>query len=160
MTADPARRASGPRRHEKPSVVLEFPSRTEFLGMVRDLTRRLAELAGFPVETAASIGLAVDECATNVIKHAYHGARNKRVEIRLEHRGVDLTAEVLDSGETVDPRVFPEVDLERFVSERRTGGLGVHLMGRIMDSVSFGRASRRNCCRLVKHKLPEDPPSP
>jgi anti-sigma regulatory factor (Ser/Thr protein kinase) len=44
------------------------------------------------------------------------------------------------------------VDLQRYASERRTGGLGMHLMGRIMDSVTFRRAARRNVCCMVKRK--------
>ena len=52
----------------------------------------------------------------------------------------------------VDPRAVPRVDLDRFVSERRTGGLGMHLMEKIMDSVTFRRSARRNVCALVKHK--------
>ena len=36
--------------------------------------------------------------------------------------------------------------------ERRTGGLGVHLMERIMDSVTFRRSARRNVCCLLKRK--------
>jgi anti-sigma regulatory factor (Ser/Thr protein kinase) len=52
----------------------------------------------------------------------------------------------------VDPRAVPRVDLDRYVSERRTGGLGVHLMERIMDSVTFRRSARKNVCRLVKLK--------
>ena len=40
----------------------------------------------------------------------------------------------------VDPRAVPRVDIDRFVSERRTGGLGMHLMEKIMDSVTFRRA--------------------
>ena len=45
----------------------------------------------------------------------------------------------------------------RYVSERRTGGLGVHLMGKIMDSVTFRRTARRNVCRLVKRKAGAGP---
>jgi anti-sigma regulatory factor (Ser/Thr protein kinase) len=52
----------------------------------------------------------------------------------------------------VDPRAVPRVDLEKYVSERRTGGLGVHLMEKIMDSVTFRRTARKNVCCLVKHK--------
>jgi len=61
---------------------------------------------------------------------------------------------VVDSGSTVDPRAVPRVDLGRYVSERRTGGLGVHLMEKIMDSVTFRRSARRNVCSLVKRKDP------
>jgi len=63
-----------------------------------------------------------------------------------------LRVEVVDDGEAVDPRAVPEVDLQRYASERRTGGLGMHLMGRIMDSVTFRRAARRNVCCMVKRK--------
>ena len=51
--------------------------------------------------------------------------------------------EVVDDGEMVDPRAVPRVDLERYVSERRTGGLGMHLMEKIMDSVTFRRSRPR-----------------
>jgi len=60
----------------------------------------------------------------------------------------------VDSGATVDPRTVPRVDLDRYVTERRTGGLGVHLMEKIMDSVTFRRSARRNVCCLVKRKDP------
>jgi serine/threonine-protein kinase RsbW len=138
----------------KPSVVLKLPSRTEFLGLVRDVTGKLAEVAGFPEATARGVGLAVDECATNVIKHAYGGAEDREIELRIEYMGSDFKVEVVDSGATVDPRSVPDVDLQRYASERRKGGLGVHLMGKIMDSVTYRRAARRNVCCMVKHRIP------
>ena len=62
------------------------------------------------------------------------------------------SAELGDTGDMVNPRTLPRVDLERYASERRTGGLGVHLMEKIMDSVTFRRSARRNVCCLVKRK--------
>ena len=129
-----------------------FPSETAFLAMVRELTQKMAELAGFDNNTAAHLALAVDEAATNVIEHAYHGSAGHEIEVRWEDRGKDFTIEVLDSGSMVDPRSIPRVELDRYVSERRTGGLGVHLMEKIMDSVTFRRSARRNVCSLVKRK--------
>ena len=41
---------------------------------------------------------------------------------------------------------------KRYAAERRTGGLGMHLMEKIMDSVTFRRSARRNVCVLVKRK--------
>jgi anti-sigma regulatory factor (Ser/Thr protein kinase) len=136
----------------RPACVVVLPSRTEFLGLVREVARQTARLGGFAPLQCDEIGLAVDECATNVIKHAYRGAEDGRVELHLEHRGSELVVEVLDSGAPVDPNAMPRVDLERYAAERRKGGFGVYLMGRIMDSVSFERCARRNVCRLVKRK--------
>jgi anti-sigma regulatory factor (Ser/Thr protein kinase) len=139
----------------RPPLVLKVPSRTEFLVVVRDVTRSMAEVAGFNRAAADQIALAVDEAATNVIEHAYGGAGDRVVEVRYEDRGEDLRVDVVDNGARVDPKTMPRVDLDRYASERRKGGLGVHLMSKIMDSVTFRRSARRNVCCLIRHK-PEE----
>ncbi len=136
----------------KPALVLRVPSETRFLVLIRDVAERMAESAGFDETTAGKVALAVDEATTNVIEHAYHGASGKLVEVRIEDRGPELSIDVIDTGAMVDPRSLPRVDLTRYASERRKGGLGVHLMEKIMDSVTFRRTARRNVCRLVKRK--------
>ena len=148
-----ARRGASPKTGApRPALVLTVPSETSFLGLVREVTRKMAETAGFDLGTADQVALAVDEAATNVIEHAYRGAPDREVEIRLEDRGPEFKVEVVDSGNTVDPRAVPDVDLRRYAKERRTGGLGMHLMEKIMDSVTFRRSAGRNVCRLVKRK--------
>jgi serine/threonine-protein kinase RsbW len=132
--------------------VLTVPSETSYLGLVREVTRKMAETAGFDDGTADRLALAVDEAATNVLEHAYGGKADREVEIRLEDRGPEFRVEVVDTGATVDPRSVPHVDLRRYASEGRTGGLGMHLMEKIMDSVTFRRSGGRNVCRLVKRK--------
>ena len=140
----------------RPVLVLRVPSRTEYLAAIRDVTRRMAEIAGFDGAQSDQLALAVDEASTNVIKHAYAGAGDRRIEIRFEARGDELRVEVVDDGKPVDPRAVPQVDLRRYASERRTGGLGVHLMGRIMDRVTFRRSGRSNVCCMVKRKPAAD----
>jgi serine/threonine-protein kinase RsbW len=149
--------SSGSRKNGKPALQVTIPSQTSFLALVRELTKKMAESAGFDDGTADQLALAVDEATTNVIEHAYHGASDQRVEVRMEDRGPEFRVEVLDTGDMVDPRAVPRVDLERYVNERRTGGLGVHLMERIMDSVTFRRSARRNVCCLVKRKGAGEP---
>ncbi len=138
-------------RRGRPPLVLKVPSRTEFLAVVRDVTRVMAEVAGFDRGAAEEIALAVDEAATNVIEHAYGGATDRVVELRYEDRGEDLRVEVVDNGATIDPKAMPRVDLDQYVSDGRKGGLGVHLMSKIMDSVTFRRSARRNVCCLMRH---------
>lgn len=136
----------------RPALVLRVPSRTEYLAAIRDVTRRMAQVAGFDGAQADQLALAVDEASTNVIEHAYRGAPDRRIELRFDEGGDELRVEVVDDGEAVDPRAVPQVDLRRYASERRTGGLGMHLMGRIMDTVTFRRTARRNVCCMVKRK--------
>jgi serine/threonine-protein kinase RsbW len=139
-------------RAPKASLTISIPSETSFLALVREVTRKMAASAGFADGTADRLALAVDEATTNVIEHAYHGSADREIELRIEDRGPEFRVEVVDSGATVDPRAVPRVDLGRYASERRTGGLGIHLMEKIMDSVTFRRSARRNVCCLVKRK--------
>lgn len=136
----------------RPALVLCFPSQTALLAMVKDVTKKMAEMGGFDDGTADRLALAVDEAATNVIEHAYGGSSEGEVEVRIEHRGPEFRVDLVDTGKTLDPRTMPRVDLDRYVRERRKGGLGVHLMARIMDSVTFRRSARRNVCSLTKLK--------
>jgi anti-sigma regulatory factor (Ser/Thr protein kinase) len=119
----------------------------------------VAELVGFAAPLPEQLALAVDEAATNVIEHAYAGAPDRVVELRYSTSGNELRIEVVDDGASVDPRAIPELDLERYASERRTGGLGMHLIGKIMDRVTFRRDARRNVCCMTKCK-PGAPPEP
>jgi serine/threonine-protein kinase RsbW len=144
---------SGQRRL-RPAVVLRVPSRTEFLAAIRDTAKRVAQLAGLEAGVAEQVALAVDEASTNVIEHAYRGAGGRRIELRFVVAPEELRVEIVDDGAAVDTRSLPEVDLRRYASERRRGGFGVHLMGRIMDTVSFRRTARCNVCRMVKKLRP------
>lgn len=136
--------------------MLAIPSQTTFLALVRDITRKMAETAGFSEGTPEQLALAVDEATTNAIEHAYGGSPDHEVVLHVDDRGGDFKVEVIDTGAMVDPRTVPRVDLPKYVSERRKGGLGVHLMEKIMDSVTFRRSQRRNVCLLVKHKESEE----
>jgi anti-sigma regulatory factor (Ser/Thr protein kinase) len=137
-------------RAGRAAVVLQVPSATEFLASIRDATRRVAELAGCDAQVAEQVALAVDEASTNVIEHAYRGARDRRVELRYTLAPDELRVEIVDDGAPVDKRSLPALDLVRYASERRTGGFGVHLMGRIMDTVTFRRTRQGNVCCMVK----------
>lgn len=129
-----------------------MPSDTSFLGLVRDVTRRMAEVAGFEAKVADQVALAVDEAATNVVEHAYDGASDRVVGVEMDDAGPDFCVDIVDDGATFNPDSLPSLDVKTLEKERRTGGLGVHLMGRIMDSVTFRRRAQQNVCCLVKHK--------
>jgi serine/threonine-protein kinase RsbW len=131
---------------------LEVPSETVFLGIVRDVVRKMAEGAGFEAKAADQVALAVDEAATNVVEHAYHGAPDRVVRVQIDDRGENFCVDVVDDGESFDPEKRSSLDVRHLEKERRKGGLGVHLMERIMDSVTFERAPHHNVCCLVKRK--------
>ena len=130
-----------------------LPSETAYLGLVRELTKKMAEIAGFAEPVAERLSLAVDEAATNVIEHAYKGAPDREVELRFEDRGAGLPGGAGRHRATWWTRArCPRSTSTSSSPSAAPAAWAMHLMERIMDSVTFRRSARRNVCALVKHK--------
>ncbi len=142
------------------SLSLEVPSDPRYLCAVRDFVSQAARAIGFHEGQCAQVALAVDEAITNVIKHGYLGATDRRVWLRLEvqapdGRGPGLRIIIEDEGRQVDPSQIRGRDLD----DIRPGGLGVHIIREVMDSVEY--AHRDGCgMRLTMAKRQGSPASP
>ena len=96
------------------------------------------------------VELASDEAVTNVIEHAYQFDVRKNVGMELVLEKGQLKVLIRDSGEAFTPAQAPAVDLDKHIAERRTGGLGVHLMHQMMDKVEHRREGNENVLELTK----------
>ena len=131
---------------------MEIPSQTDYLAVVHEVTLRLAQDAGFQDDEAEQLALCVDEAATNVIEHAYHGLPDGRIELSFMNSVAGFSIDLIDHGARIDEDAMPTFDSEQYMEEGRTGGMGVHLISRIMDSLSYDCDRERNVCRLTKRK--------
>jgi anti-sigma regulatory factor (Ser/Thr protein kinase) len=58
---------------------------------------------------------------------------------------------VEDTGKGFEPESIPSAELERLVRERKSGGLGMHLMKSLMDEVHYDIApGQKNELHMVK----------
>lgn len=98
----------------------------------RKVAETLAQL-GFADDDRQRIVLAVDEAVANVIRHAYGGCCDGRVELSFWLDTDALRFELRDYAQPVDPsRIKP-----RDLSECRPGGLGINLIDSVMDHWIF-----------------------
>ena len=100
--------------------------------------------------TAMSLNLALEEAVTNVIQYAYPEGSDGLVDIEAIIREDQLDFIITDSGRAFDPTAKPEVDITAGVEERPIGGLGIHLVKHIMDSVTYKRVDRKNILTMIK----------
>lgn len=121
-------------------VALSIFSSPAFLPVVRAAVEKMCEVAGFDAQGVGNVMLSADEALTNIIRHAYKGADNQRIDIELlalHQDGQDwMRIQIRDYG--------PEVDLSqiksRDLTDVRPGGLGVHIMSKCMDRVEYKHA--------------------
>lgn len=108
----------------------------------------LAGEVGVPPERVARLDLAIEEWATNVCRHAYRG-EDRSVWVAVRHEGPTLVVELTDEGSPFDPTAGPEPDVSLPLAERSPGGLGLLLMRRMVDELSYRRDGHRNVVTLV-----------
>ncbi len=102
-----------------------------------------------PVVTEG-LNLALEEAVTNVIDYAYPEGTVGNVDIDTAVTDTALTFTITDSGKPFDPTARAEVDIQADIEDRPVGGLGIHLVRKIMDEVRYERRGGRNVLILTK----------
>ena len=125
------------------SDVARVAARVEAFCNEKKISRRLA----------GKFNLALDEVLTNIVSYASASSGDRRCEIsiRVDYRDGDLTAIVSDDGQAFNPLLQPPPDVEAAVEDRPVGGLGIHLVRKLMDAVDYHRSEGRNCLALRLH---------
>jgi anti-sigma regulatory factor (Ser/Thr protein kinase) len=122
--------------------------------------RRTSEWVGefaranqLPPALAHALELSLVEWVTNVISYAYPDAREHWITIRLAIDTNEVRAEVTDDGRGFDPLTYPPVDTSAPLEKRAVGGLGIHMMRKLMDDVEYRREGERNIVTMVKRRV-------
>ncbi|HOU35822.1 MAG TPA: SpoIIE family protein phosphatase [Candidatus Omnitrophota bacterium] len=129
---------------------LVLPAKLENLEKMFAFIREGAARQGFVKEHIDKIQLACEEALVNVINYAYPG-RQGDLEITYLNSNSYLEITLIDSGIPFDPLSLPEPDIHKPIEERNIGGLGIFMMKKIMDEVTYKRDGNKNVLTLVKY---------
>lgn len=119
------------------SYELIVKSETSQLVAIRDFISEKAKENLIQDSILNAIILAVDEAATNIVKHAYNYNPENTINIKLIISDKDCTIVLTDFGKSFDPSVIPQPDMKEYLSQHRVGGLGLLLIRTLMDSMEY-----------------------
>lgn len=97
------------------------------------------------------INLALEEAVVNVMQYAYPADTHGHVHISVKAYEKFLYFIIVDDGMPFDPTTFGDVDISQPAEERNIGGLGIHLVKQIMDSVNYDRVDGQNVLTMRKN---------
>lgn len=135
-------------------VSLSIPRDIAYLSLVRRSVVALASRAGFSAASAGEIEIAVDEAASNAIRHST-GRGGVSLEASADDAGITVT--VADGGGAPFPfERCGAADVDAWHAQTSTGGgLGVIIMKRFMDEVEYRhRPETGNELRMRKYLCP------
>ena len=91
--------------------------------------------------------MAIDESYPNIAR--YSGATGARVGCNVSENKVSLR--FVDNGSPYDPTVKEDPDTTLSAEEREIGGLGIYMVKKIMDEISYEYKDGRNILILEKN---------
>jgi anti-sigma regulatory factor (Ser/Thr protein kinase) len=106
----------------------------------------LPEIVAFTAESFARQGIdpsllpvvdfALEELFTNMVKYSRTSNADVRIEVTGIADGVEVSLTDFDV-EPFDVTVAPDADTTLPIEARRPGGLGIHLIRRMLDSIDY-----------------------
>ncbi|GBE06893.1 MAG TPA: ATP-binding protein [Nitrospirae bacterium] len=131
----------------KDSIAITIPAHPRYLCVVRDVTVSMGKIYNLPETDIENIKLAVDEACSNVIKYACRGDTTQKIDIKFSVTKKGFEVVIDDNG----IKAKPELIEGRSLTDIRPGGLGVHLIKRAFDVVSFDETKKKgNRLRLIR----------
>ena len=109
------------------------------------------EMLGCPVKAQMQINIAIDELFSNIVHYAYNpdvGEATVRVEVMEEPLSVIVT--FIDGGVPYDPLAAADPDITLSAEERAIGGLGIFMVKKTMDEITYRYESGKNILAIRK----------
>ena len=130
---------------------LTLAATVENIGAVTDFVNEQLEALDCPMKTQMQLDIAIDELFGNIAHYAYNpdvGEATVRVEVMEEPLSVIVT--FIDGGVPYDPLAAADPDTSLSAEARTIGGLGIFMVKKSMDEITYRYESGKNILSIRK----------
>lgn len=129
---------------------ITLSNRIDELTRINSFLKICADQWGIPAPVALSLNLVMEEAFTNVVQYAYSDNHDHNIDLIIKKKDKELEITLIDDGKQYDPTEEKEPDINLSANDRPIGGLGVFLIKKTMDNVSYYRKDNKNHLVMVK----------
>ena len=124
-----------------------FSSLAEIFAFTADFFAR----HGIAAELLPAVDITLEELFTNMVKYSPSGNTHARIEMTDIPGGVEVTLTDHDV-ERFDVTQAPDADIHLPIEDRTPGGLGLHLIRRLVDSLAYEYSNEERRSRITFRK--------
>ena len=107
---------------------------------------------GISDKSIFEMNLALDELFTNIISYGFQDQQEHTIKIVITIEGDLLHMCIEDDGLPFNPLTSKTPDFQCGIEECKIGGLGIHLIRKLMDDVQYQRLADKNIL-VLKRKI-------
>mgnify|MGYP000121496398 CR=1 FL=1 len=126
-------------------------AKIENIAVITDFVNSILEANGCSAKVQMEIDIAIDELFGNIAHYAYNpetGPATVRVEVTEAPISVIVT--FIDHGVPYDPLKKDDPDITLSAEERDIGGLGIFMVKKTMDEITYEYKDGQNILRIRK----------
>ena len=130
---------------------LNITATVENIAVVTEFVDQQLEALGCPMKAQMQIDIAIDELFGNIAHYAYNpevGDATVRVEVVEDPLSVVIT--FIDGGVPYDPLAKSDPDTTLSAEERDIGGLGIFMVKKTMDEITYEYKDGQNILKIKK----------
>ncbi len=118
----------------------------------QEFVRGEMEAAGSSLKAISQVEIAVEEIYINIAHYAYPSGEGEAV-IRCETdtEMSKITIQFVDAGTPFDPLAKEDADISLSAEERSIGGLGILMVKKLMDEVTYCYEEGKNILTIAKY---------
>lgn len=130
---------------------LSLPAEREAFTTLKTWLSDIAGELNVTEKTRKQLLIAADEIFTNIASYGYPRAGGKaEIEVEFNFSEQILSVKFIDTGIAYNPLESAAPDVSSPVAERQVGGLGIFMVKKLMDSVSYRREGTKNILLMTK----------
>ena len=104
-----------------------------------------------PMKAQMQIDIAIDELFSNIAYYAYQPKTgNATVQIEVVNEPLAVVITFIDEGTPYDPLSRENPDTSLSAEERQIGGLGIYMVRKSMDEISYEYREGKNILKIKK----------
>jgi len=134
---------------------LSMQNSYEALARLMGEANEFLEESAVPEQVVYKANLILEEVLTNIIKYAFGDQEAHEISVVLTLSDTALAIEFVDDGREFNPLLAPEPEARHSILDCTIGGLGIHLVKTMTESVVYRRDQQKN---ILVTSLKIDPP--
>ena len=128
-----------------------FPADINELAPVTVFLEEELDKAEASPKLMVTFAVALEELFVNVAHYAYPNSKGT-VKIGIDTSGDSIVVQLTDSGIPFNPVAMPDPDITQSAEERKIGGLGIYMVKKSMDSMTYEYKDNQNILTISKRK--------
>jgi len=122
------------------------------VGEIRRINAALADFLseeGAPNRVIHRVRLIIEELVVNIVRYGYDDTKAHRIDVEVRTEPRRIVATVEDDGRPFNPADAPPPPLREPIENRPKGGLGIYLVKKVSNELTYTRLEDRNRVRVV-----------